>query len=172
DTYIWRADPAQSFGTSDRIRVDLSDNPTGSSGLMPMQGLIRFDLQGVIPAGATVTRAELRLRLTDSGNGFRLHRMLVPWSEQTVTWNALGEGIDDDGTDAAVEPDFITDDFLTEPATAAYLPIEVTDAVRAWVAGQANHGWALLPLGNDKLLIESLQGTQLRPELVIDYTLP
>lgn len=172
DTYIWRADPAQNFGTNDRIRLDLSDGQTATSGLMPMQGLIRFELQGVVPAGATVTRAELRLRLTDSGDGFRMHRMLVPWSEQTVTWNALGEGVDDDGTDAAVEPDFITDDYLTEPATAAYLPIEVTDAVLAWVAGQANHGWALLPLDNDKLIIESFQGTQLRPELVIDYTLP
>jgi hypothetical protein len=172
DTYIWRANPAQSFGTSDRIRVDLSDGQTTGSGLMPMQGLIRFELQGVVPAGATVTRAVLRLRLTDSGNGFRLHRMLVPWSEQTVTWSSLGEGVDDDGTDAAVEPDVITEDYLTEPATAEYLPLEVTDAVRAWVAGQANHGWALLPLGDDKLLIESFQGTELRPELVIDYSLP
>jgi len=40
------------------------------------------------------------------------------------------------------------------------------------VQGQANHGWALLPLGDDKLLIESMQGSELRPELVIDYTLP
>jgi hypothetical protein len=170
DTYIWRASPAQSFGTADRVRIDTSDGQTSGSGLMPMQGLLRFDLQGAVPAGATVTRAELRLRLTDSGAGFRMHRMLVPWSEQTVTWNLLGAGVDDDGTDAAVEPDVITGDYLTEPA-AAYLPFEVTDAVRAWVAGQANHGWALLPLGDDKLLIESFQGTELRPVLVIDYTL-
>jgi hypothetical protein len=172
DTYLWRASPGQNFGLNDRLRVDLSDGQTGTSGLMPMQGLIRFELQGVVPAGSTVHRAELRLRLTDSGDGFRLHRMLVPWSEQAVTWNALGEGIDDDGTEAAVEPDAITDDYLTEPASAAYLTLDVTDAVSAWVAGQANHGWALLPLGNDKLIIESFQGTQLRPELFIDYTRP
>jgi hypothetical protein len=171
DTYVWRASAAQSFGASDRMRIDLSDGQTQGSGLMPMQGLLRFDLAGAVPAGATITSAVLRLRLTDSGHGFRLHRMLVPWSE-TVTWNALGAGIDDDGTDAAVEPDAITGDYLTEPATAAYLPIDVTDAVRAWITGQANHGWALLPLGDDKLIIESFQGSDLRPELVIDYTLP
>jgi Calcineurin-like phosphoesterase len=171
DSYIWRANPAQNFGTADRVRIDSSDGQTSGSGLMPMQGLLRFELQGAVPAGATITRAELRLRLTDSGAGFRMHRMLVPWSEQTVTWNVLGAGVDDDDTDAAVEPDVITDDYLTEPAAAAYLPFEVTGAVRDWVAGQANHGWALLPLGDDKLLIESFQGTELRPVLVIDYTL-
>lgn len=172
DTYIWRAQAAQNFGADTRIRVDYSDGHTAGSGIMPMQGLVRFDIQNAIPAGAAITRAELRLRLTDSGNGFRLHRMLVPWGALTATWNGFGEGIDDDDSEAAADPDAITSDFLTEPATAAYLTLEVTDAVRAWAAGQANHGWVLLPLGDDKLLIESFEGTELRPELVIDYTLP
>ena len=172
DTYVWRAQPAQNFGADNRIRVDHSDGMTSGSGLMPMQGLLRFALEDAVPAQATITRAVLRLRLADSGNGFRLHRMLVPWSEQTVTWNSLGAGIDDDGTDAAVEPDVITGDYLSEPATATYLSFEVTDAVVAWIAGQANHGWAMLPLGDDKLIIESFQGTALRPVLTIDYTLP
>jgi hypothetical protein len=139
---------------------------------MPMQGLLRFALQDAVPAQATITHAVLRLRLTDSGSGFRLHRMLVPWSEQTATWSSLGEGIDDDGTDAAVEPDVITGNYLNEPSTATYLSFEVTDAVLAWIAGQANHGWALLPLGDDKLIIETFQGNELRPALIIDYTLP
>lgn len=172
DAYVWRASPEQNFGAADRVRVDLSDGQTSGSGLMPMQGLIRFDVAGALPPGATVTRAELRLRLTDPGHGFRLHRMLVPWSEQTVTWSSLGAGVDDDGSDASVEPDAITEDYLTEPATPAYLTLEVTDAVRDWLAGQANHGWALLPLGDDKLIIESFQGSELGPALVIDYTLP
>lgn len=172
DTYIWRAEPQQNFGADTRVRVDYSDGQTSGSGLMPMQGLVRFDVAGALPAGAAITRAELRLRLTDSGNGFRLHRMLVPWGELTATWSGFGEGIDDDGIEATADPDFITGDYLTEPATAGYLTIEVTDAVRAWAAGQANHGWALLPLGDDKLLIESFEGTTLRPELVIDYTSP
>jgi hypothetical protein len=172
DTYLWRGQAQQNFGADTRVRIDYSDGQTSSSGIMPMQGLVRFNVQGALPSGARITRAELRLRLTDSGNGFRLHRMLVPWGELTATWNGFGEGIDDDGSEAAADPDFITSDFLTEPATAGYLAMVVTDAVRAWAAGQANHGWVLLPLGDDKLLIESFEGTELRPQLVIEYTAP
>jgi hypothetical protein len=172
DTYVWRAQPAQNFGADTRIRIDYSDGHTTGSGIMPMQGLVRFDIQSALPASARITRAELRLRLTDSGSGFRLHRMRVPWSELTATWNGFGEGIADDDGEASADPDFITGDILTEPATPGYLTMEVTDAVRAWTTGEANHGWVLLPLGDDKLLIESFEGTGLRPELIVDYTLP
>jgi hypothetical protein len=172
DTYIWRGAPQQNYGSDIRIRIDYSDGVTADGGIQPQQGLLHFDVQNAVPAGAQVTRAELRLRLTDSGDGFRLHRMLKPWSESTVTWSTFGEGIDDDGIEAALDPDVITADYLTEPATPAYLTLDVTTAVRAWLTGQANHGWALLPLGEDKLILESFQGTSLKPELFVEYTLP
>lgn len=172
DTYIWRKEPQSSFGASDRIRVDRSDGYTPGSGLMPMQGLIRFDIESVVPAGVQVTHAKLRLRLTDSGHGFALHRMLVPWSESTATWNTFDEGIGGDGVEAMATPDIVTDSYLTEPSTPTYLDFDVTGAVQTWTEGQANHGWALLPLGDDKLIIESFQGSELTPELVIDYITP
>ncbi|WP_428262294.1 DNRLRE domain-containing protein [Haliangium sp.] len=173
DTYIWKKDSGTNFGSSTRIRIDYSDGKVAGGPIQPMQGLLRFDLdQAAIPADAVITRAELRLRLTDSGDGFRLHRMLVAWDEATATWDAFSDGIDDDGAEAALSPDLITDDFLTEPASATYLSFEVTAAVQAWRDGQANHGWAMLPLGDNKLIIESFQGDELQPELVVEYTLP
>lgn len=172
DAHLWRKYPDQNYGADSRIRIDYSDGKTSNSGIMPMQGLLRFDVAAAVPEDATVTSARLRVRLTDSGNGFRLHRVLRAWSEDSVTWNSFGEGVDDDDVDAASLPDAITSDYLSEPSSAAYIELAVTGAVQAWVQGQANHGWALLPLGDDKLLIESMQGSELRPELVIDYTLP
>ena len=175
DAYLWKNEPQTNFGTDNRIRVDLSDGMGSDGVIQPMQGLIRFDVPfgdssaGGIPDGATILGAQLRLRLTDSGDGFRLHRMLVPWSEGTATWNSFTDGIDDDGVEAEALPDVITSDYLEEPSTPSYLSFDVTDAVRAWHAGQDNRGWALLPLGDNKLLIESLQGSDLTPELVIQY---
>lgn len=176
DAYIWKGQPQTNFGADSRIRVDLEDGTDTAGEIQPMQGLIRFDIpfgnvSGGVPAGAKIQSAQLRVRLTDSGHGFRLHRMLVPWSEGTATWDGFTNGIDDDGAEAADLPDVITSDFLDEPSTPSYLSLDVTDAVRAWQAGQANHGWAMLPLGGNKLIIESLQGSQLLPELVIQYSL-
>lgn len=177
DAYIWKLEPDASYGSSDRIRVDLSDGATSGSGPQPMQALLRFDIvfgtsAGAIAPGAEIVRAELRLRLVDSGHGFRLHRMRVPWREATVTWNSTQGGIDDDGVEADADPDVLTADYLDEPATPGYTIFDVTAAVRAWSSGEANHGWVLLPLGDDKLVLESLQGTSLRPELVITHRVP
>ncbi len=172
DTYIWKKQSRDNFGDSDRIRIDYSDGKVSGGDIMPMQGLLRFDIDTAVPADAIVTRAELRIRLTDAGHGFRLHRMLVAWAEDSATWQRFGDGIDDDDAEAKLLPDLITDDTLTEPDPAQYLSFDVTAAVSAWQSGQANHGWALLPLGDNKLIIESFQGTSFRPQLVVEYVRP
>ena len=174
DTYIWKDEPASNFGSDIRLRMDTNYGGT-SSNPMPRQGLIRFDIafgDDGIPAGAQIIRAELRARQTDTGNGFRLHRMLVPWSQSTATWDALGDGIDIDGSDAMAAPDHETLSFMTEGESAGYSIFDVTASVQAWASGQANHGWAVMPRGSNQINLESFEGGAYGPELVVDYVLP
>ncbi|MBK7562343.1 MAG: DNRLRE domain-containing protein [Chitinophagaceae bacterium] len=51
------------------------------------RSLLRFDLSS-IPVGSTIQSAELQFYVNTEGQGFNMHRMLVPWDEATVTYTS------------------------------------------------------------------------------------
>jgi hypothetical protein len=82
DNSIYEDNPTRSAGGSAGIFV--GNNGLGS----PRRGLIAFDVAANVPAGATITSAQLTLYLGASGGGadqsVELHRLNVDWGEGTA----------------------------------------------------------------------------------------
>ena len=119
-----------------------------------MQALVRFD--GIfgekptqVPQGAIVTKATLRIWIAPNPDNkpvgatqrIYMHRMLMPW-DANATWKNPrwgGDGILANGRDATAEHDTL----FVPNIRDATLDIDVTDSLRAWAAGQPNHGWVM-----------------------------
>jgi len=170
--------PDSNLAAAATLHVD-DDTPPGTGA--DSAALLRFDklfsdAGGPIPLGSTITSAVLTFQVTGSGSGMRLHRMLASWSD-TATWNTLVNGVQIDGVEA-----FPTADATVGAGTstanigAGPLNVDVTASLRAWSAGAANRGWALLPLagGTDGLSFASSEGATLtqRPSLTVTFTPP
>ncbi|MDZ4817966.1 MAG: DNRLRE domain-containing protein [Planctomycetota bacterium] len=157
-----------SFGTLDFLNVDADD---GSPGAKPNQTLIRFDDivglgSGQIAPGTDIDSAKLMLEAFDAGNGFRIHQMLVDWSEAS-TWNSMVDGVQTDSTEAgpAILPTFTN-------VSSGTIEIDVTSLVQAYIDGSAtNYGWLIAPIlnGTDGVDFRSSEyGTlNLRPRLEV-----
>jgi hypothetical protein len=169
DTELRQSTPTFNAGNDPAFSVDGDDpNGTGSDNhvLMQFQDIIGGGA-GQVPAGPNVliNKAFLIIEGFDPGDGARLHRVLQPWDE-TVTWaNSFGgNGVQATGIEAVA-----LDDASTAGATGR-VEIDVTASVQAWVDGEANHGWAFLPLGNNGWDIRSSEGTP-RPQLRVYYSI-
>lgn len=168
DTMIRQKSPNSDYRNGSSINIDSSD----SSGLIN-QGLLYFgDLfgngPGQIPLGATITSATLTLNVTDATKqAFSLNRMLLDWhSAPNWTWNAYGNGVQADGTEAAAGSD------LTMPSLGSGLRgLDVTSSLAAWMGGQANHGWLFSMAGSDGWDFSSSEGAA-APRLSVSYTVP
>src|SRR6185436_16549697 len=112
DTQIWQENPATAYGTLEDLTADL-DTSTTIAGNQVGQALIRFDSifgsnAGQVPTNATIQSAKLIIFTPmsptgadyDSDDVFRLHRMLVDWTD-AATWNSLNGGVSTDNTEAA-----------------------------------------------------------------------
>ncbi|MDI5934704.1 Ig-like domain-containing protein [Halomonas kalidii] len=162
DTFLYEGQPRANRGSQKTLTVD-SEDRRGE-----VQALVRFDDifgsgAGQIPLGATILSATLELQTTTSGDGARLHRMLQSWSD-SATWDSLGNGIQADGVEAMVQSDLNTG-FVAAGTTQ----LDVTTSLQAWANGQANHGWAFLPLGPDGWSFDSAEGS-VPPKLIIEYS--
>ncbi len=116
-----------------------------------VKSLLRFNVSA-IPAGATVDEATLRLYYTGRSNGNTLtlgaHRVLAEWVDSQanriqrksgVNWNVAGMGA---GSDYAATAEATVN---VTGAGGAWVELNVTDAVQAWVANPANnYGLVLL----------------------------
>lgn len=114
-----------------------------------MQALVRFDdifgdKPPQIPHGAVITKASLRVwsapgKSAASHQRFFLNRMLVPWDNKAAWENPLwgNDGIRANGKDAVAKHDTL---FIPNHSDTAY-DIDVTESLRAWAKGEANHGW-------------------------------
>jgi len=145
------------------------------------QIMLRFDgifSANAIPAGATITSATLRLTTAPTsrsgdGHGGTFHRMLRDWNENTVTWNSLSNGVSADNVDARSAVSFQAGQVpnILQPGPISF---DVTDDLRAWAGGQANYGWATLPLLNGTNgwgIQTSDQGILAdRPQLTVTYS--
>jgi hypothetical protein len=164
DAAIDSSNPTVNFGQAEELHVANIATLT----LVTRLSLIRFDLS-LLPAGAVVNRAELRLhQIRGSGDDWtiNLNRVMTPWAEETVAWNnrplsvALYNGL-----------------LVPDPGAAdAEVVWDVTDLVRTWAyALQSNNGLELVgnPVENGSFARAfGSRESATPPELVIDYTPP
>ncbi len=94
--------------------------------------LYKFDMSAV-PAGAQVVLGAFTTYVgwNDQASTVRLHRVLVPWTELTVTWESFGGAA---SWDPAVIATF-------NPSGVGHKTVDVTGLVQAWYSGAVpNHG--------------------------------
>ncbi len=126
------------------------------------RALVQFDVASAVPTGAVVERAELVLTIEmGSATEMTIHRVLAAWGEgDSIASGGGGGGAPAEPDDATWIHTFYDDafwavaggDFAAAPsATAEIVPgpnaIAADDLladVRAWAAGQAQHGWIVV----------------------------
>ncbi len=178
DTQIRKNNPTTNYGTSSTpLLVDDADvgAQNRSQTLLAFENIIGVG-PAKIPAGSQIVSAQLIVDSVNPGNGASLHRMLRPWSESD-TWNTLANGVTPNNQEARSESlaSFGSAQLFALP-TQRNLSIDVTEDIQAWVNGQANYGWALLPweTGTDGWSFSPSEAAALdaRPKLVITWLTP
>jgi hypothetical protein len=184
DTWLSQANPNTSYGQNDTRVVD---DDTANSLFFDRrgQGLVRWDgLVGAgprqVPLGAQVVSATLVIDVPDDidtplfNPNFLVHRMTRGWDESS-TWNSLGGGL---STPADMTPAIAVFSGDNQPDTDTMRRVDVTAAVAAWVAGEPNHGLAILPeiiSGNDdgiEIRASENGNTILRPRIEVVFVPP
>jgi hypothetical protein len=170
DIEIWAVSPNTCLEGNINASTDANNDGGESQILMRFDDIIGHD-PGQIPPGATVHSARLVVSAFDQGNTVHLHRMLVPW-KKTATWNALVAGVTADGLEASRQKDSFT--FGKISANTSDIPFEVTDTVRAWANGDANHGWVFINTGGDgwDFYTSEFDDIKQRPRLVVEFSPP
>ncbi len=184
DTWLSQANPNTSYGQNDTRVVD---DDTANSLFFDRrgQGLVRWDgLVGAgprqVPLGAQVVSATLVIDVPDDidtplfNPNFLVHRMTRGWDESS-TWNSLAGGL---STPADMTPAIAVFSGDNQPDTDTMRRVDVTVAVAAWVAGEPNHGLAILPeiiSGNDdgiEIRASENGNTILRPRIEVVFVPP
>jgi hypothetical protein len=145
DTQIWQEAPSTSYAASEDITVDLDTSST-LAGNQVGQGLIRFDSifgtnAGLVPTNAVIQSAKLIVftplnvsgSTYESSDLFRLHRMIVDWTD-SATWDSLGGGVSADNVEAASGGTFS----LTPVVDGAPAIFDVTSDIDLFRTGTAN----------------------------------
>lgn len=176
DTELRSPDPSLNTGNNDEVSIDAKD---GDEAYSPTHGLLAFD--GIIaadriPAGSTIHSATVRLMITSKGSGWKYHRMLTDWNENTVTWNSFVGGVQADGIEALALAT-ATDGANNGDGNVldGWYSLDLTADVQAWADGAANYGWAILPigtLGTNGIDFIASEGspTSMRPMLTVEFT--
>ena len=138
DAEIWDQAPNNNYGSAAETWVSSAASDTTRS-------LLRFNM-GAIPAGARILRADLSLE-RQSGSGadqpVSAHRIVNPWSEDSVTWNEREAGTNWDTAGA----DFDNAAVATTPVGPANQRYawNILPLVQGWVDGKyQNYGVALV----------------------------
>lgn len=189
------SDQPDNLTTGVGVGVLFTDWPDGGSQNWTHQTLIKFaDIigsnPGQIPANATITKAILKLNALGSGTGSStnaqgdggtFYRMVMDWNEATATWNSFGgNGIQPNDVEARATASVQLGIAFANLANAAGIGqgpvfVDVTGDVQAWANGEANYGWAQLPLdgGTDGWGFAPHENPNeaARPTLEVTYTL-
>jgi hypothetical protein len=149
-------------------------------------GMIKFGGVEQAMAGRRVESAKLRIvtgfqhTTADSPGPFTVHRMLVPFSETSVYADFAGDA----GAMLAAGQISPAITSFTSIADAEVVDVDVSEAVKAWAAGEPNHGlyigagtnngWQIYTTGADQVPISGgiVPGVSFRPELHIVSTPP
>lgn len=169
-TLLRQSTPDTNYSAATLWTVD-GDNPA-SSGQKDIT-ILKFDgLVGTgtnqIPPGAKIFSAVLKLQSTDGGHSATFHKMLVPWTAASATWNTMSAGISANDAEASSVVEV-----TTGTTSAGVSSFDVKTSVQDWVDGSANHGWAIIPLSGstDGWTFYGSAGTT-PPKLDIVYTPP
>ena len=184
DTMIWQDTPATNNAATANITADRDTNNT-LAGNQEGQVLVKFEnlfgaASGQIPANALIQSAKLLLStpLNTTGTAyesidiFRIHRMLINWSD-TATWNSLIGGVSIDNVEAQSVATFS----LVPYVDGGPAIFDVTSDIELFRAGAENWGWVVRAassgIGDGWTMKSSETSSQsLRPTLEVIYSLP
>ena len=183
DTWINEAAPNTSYGNNNRLVVD-DDTRNNPFNDRAGQSLLRFDniigsLEGQIPLGATISRANLKLVLANDidnpffNPNFKIYHMNRSWQENS-TWSSLGNGLSLGQDYNQLIGRFAGDN---NPDGKNVRNIDVTAAVQRWANGEQNYGFAIISeiiSGNDDgidLFSSEANEIMFRPALEVQYSL-
>jgi hypothetical protein len=158
DTYVASCFPSMNYGALASMNVDGEGDGIDSC---TYQILIIAPLSG-IPAGALVSKATLTLTCTNAGDPITVSYANEPWKELTVRYNTRPE--------VGATLDTITCQQEGEEVT-----IELTGAVKAWLAGEhAAHGIYLRTDESDGTDFDTSEAhtTSTRPVFRVTYVPP
>ncbi|MBK7680529.1 MAG: DNRLRE domain-containing protein [Chitinophagaceae bacterium] len=168
DTYTWQASPVLPRGSEITFIQDIDPPPTPDE----RRSLLRFDLSS-IPVGSTIQSAELQFYINTEGQGFNMHRMLVPWDEATVTYASIGNRhFATDNTDAqsSVNANWPGVDTYVGSIT---VPVPAS-TIQDWINGTlTNNGWLMIATHpDDGQQLRSREHTTVadRPKLTVTYS--
>ncbi|MBU0603205.1 MAG: DNRLRE domain-containing protein [Gammaproteobacteria bacterium] len=164
------------YGALDYVSVDGDD---GSPGAKPNHGLIRFDAlfgnaAGQIKSNDTIVSATLSFYIDNPGSGFAMYDMLGDWSQNTITWNSIGNGIQADGVEAGSSAVFtVGGNDGSENVGTGWFTIDITASLQAAQAGTLpGYGWAMIPFAAGSNGIDFFTSeyadTAFRPMLSVD----
>jgi hypothetical protein len=154
DTYVNSNQPTQNFGSADPLEA------TAYS----FRSLMRFDTTQVLPAGAHLTAAKLRLYITrnDLGSGaIQVHPELASWAADTVTWNSQPTW---DPTVLATSATPVAGSWLTIP-----LPLTAINQTNGNLVNATNLGLDY-SVQNSATQFHSKEDATLGPQLILTYT--
>ena len=166
DTYIWDTNANTAYGTEATFVVDTAVGVESDQ----RKGLLKFDIS-TIPTTSVVVGAVLELYISVEGQGFKFHKMLVPWTEAS-TYNSLTGGVNNDGTDAAVAED-CRNGLNLDTVTGTVRNNMLIATVQSWVTTPAtNYGWLIEQISSatgDGIQFDSREGATAsrHPKLII-----
>jgi len=184
DTTLQEAIPDANYGLDDSIRA----GGRQMGGIA--RGLMRFDIAGKIPAGATIRSASLRMTVLGTSamgvdSTFALHRVLAQWGEGAKVGDVAGTNEASWSNRLGPGTPWTTAGGEFDPSPAAALPVsgngsDVFDSaalatdVQFWLTNNAaNFGWILrseselIPVTIRRFGSRTAPNSE--PTLVIDY---
>jgi Collagen triple helix repeat (20 copies) len=149
DTFINTGDPSN-YGNLGTIAVG------GASG---SQGLIQFDLSAL--TGASVTSATLRLFVdqVNTGGSMNLSTASAAWLEASVS------GVGGPGAGTVIQSG------IPVTTAQAYITIDVTAQVQAWLNGATNTGFFLAPNGGTEVYFDAKENVGTSHAATLDLLL-
>jgi hypothetical protein len=151
DTYLYQTAPTNRPGTDPDFYAGVY------SGSL-QYGLLQFDLSAV-PAGATITSADITLSLGSStSDTVRFHKVTSPWTEATASWSTHGTA-----WNSTVEGSFTAGIYGSRTFSATAL-------VQSWVSNPStNNGMLFEQTANRTQMKTSEASADRRPKLVVCY---
>lgn len=151
DTYIQSTTPTTNYGVSQSSMVadeDATDTRVS---------MVRFDTDGYVPYGATITGGDLLLFINTEGQDFTVHKILKPWDEALVTYanfNPTGGPVRRDDITLSASSEATHGSPTSVAANHGYnaitgqVKIKLTTAtLQAYSDGTPNFGWAIFNAG-------------------------
>lgn len=146
------------------------------------RSLIKFSLSSV-PAGATVTAAKIRLKMSkvDGARTLEAYQVLLPWTRLGCTWNRYdgtiawySAGCSSTGYDRAASAAGSVNVVTADVNNWIEIPL-ATALVQGWVSGATSNHGVLLKVTNEasyemRYRAENYTSAADRPQFVITYT--